>query len=151
MPSGSIQLWERGYRLCGRFGHRRTVRIRVPLIHSPVRTEISSGACSRSFTNSSVSRRRVICNGGLESYRQDFVMFICERDEADLHLRNRSHKLQCLIPEFLSVGTAKCGCDGELLSTYLLVQHSRHTAHQAEAPCIREPAIICIAQRLLWR
>lgn len=92
------------------------MRIRVPLIHSPVRAEISSGACSRSFTNSSVvKRRRVIFDGGLESYRQDFVMFICERDEADLHLRNRSYMLQCLIPEFLFVGTAKCGCDGNLL------------------------------------
>jgi len=78
-------------------------------------------------------------------------MFICERDEADLHLRNRSYMLQCLLPEFLSVGTVKCRCDGKLLSTYLLVQHNRHTAHQAEAPCIREPATICIAQRLLWR
>lgn len=76
MLLGADQLWERGYRLCGRFVHRRTVRISVPLIHSPVRT----GACSRSFTNSFfVKRRRVICNGGLESYRQDFLMFICER------------------------------------------------------------------------
>lgn len=80
MPSGAVQLWERGYRLCGRFVHRRTVRIRVPLIHSPVRTEISSGTCSRSFTNSSiVKRRRVICNGGLESYRQDFVYLLARR------------------------------------------------------------------------
>lgn len=78
----------------------------------------------------------MICNGGLESYRQDFVMFIRERDEADLHLRNRSYMLQCVIPEFRSVGTAKCRCEGKPLSTYLLV-HSRHTAHETEAPCIR--------------
>jgi hypothetical protein len=80
-----------------------------------------------------------VFNGGLEIYRQDFIIFICNRDVADLHRRNRSvqYMLQCVAPEFRSVGTARRGCGDQCLSSYFSAEFLptvvRHTLRESDA------------------